>query len=416
VNSTERRYRQGRAGAPHRTREGGLVVSRHQARSLVVVLIASATGCGSAAESGEDEISSIEDHVQSDYYRDAASRQFSYAAWTSDVTSTGVLFTPKYSNGAPLTRNGIPVRGTCGVTFVTPHYAITAAHCVKGTDVFDPAHQALRVEQAHLEWCALPKLQAAEVVGGTFPNYTNTPVTEADYCYRTTYSQCFVTKRCSSTFGKLACNDIEADIALIRCADRPANAAAMAVAPSDDEAGPVEMTWYHEVYSFPTVQPILPPNPSWFDSAIYAIRMDRWNHYTLYDNAAIQENYHYLDRGQQLFSLRSEPWPNGTARRRLGRPSSTSSIVWTDLYGCHGSSGSGVYQKNAAGKPELLGPATNGGSWANQRLCADPTSADFGPGRRSLSYTRPEFTRVLANYAKQQEILVSQYPAIDPSR
>lgn len=57
------------------------------------------------------------------------------------------------------------------------------------------------------------------------------------------------------------------------------------------------------------------------------------------------------------------------------------SLNWTDLYGCHGTSGSGVLQRNDDGELELLGPVRTGSdAWQSHLLC-DP--ANFREGSRT---------------------------------
>ncbi|MBL8948441.1 MAG: hypothetical protein JNK45_35035, partial [Myxococcales bacterium] len=46
--------------------------------------------------------------------------------------ATGSVAVPLRVNGQLDYEGGWIVRGTCGVTFISPHYAVTSAHCVTG--------------------------------------------------------------------------------------------------------------------------------------------------------------------------------------------------------------------------------------------------------------------------------------------
>lgn len=52
------------------------------------------------------------------------------------VRAEATVLSPTYlDGGAPLlASDGTPIRGTCGVAFVSPSYAITASHCVDDVD------------------------------------------------------------------------------------------------------------------------------------------------------------------------------------------------------------------------------------------------------------------------------------------
>jgi hypothetical protein len=141
------------------------------------------------------------------------------------------------------------------------------------------------------------------------------------------------------------------------------------VAAFDPNTGPVEMYWFHELLVMPVRQP---------DASDPYTEHDRFEHYTLFDDQKREDNYHYLSGpANTLLPLRSIPWPNGAERQRLGGG-------WTDLFACHGTSGSGVLQRDGQGDLELLGPAVGGG-WAGDRLCTDPDV--FEQGARNVLYT-----------------------------
>jgi hypothetical protein len=286
------------------------------------------------------------------------------------------------SNAGPPFPPSYAVRGTCGVTFIAPHYAVTAAHCVSGTNVPQPTSTSLAVHSYDITAVAETwQLLFTGFVSGNFPNYeplSGGPSADEIPGYQSQTTFCSVKARCSSAWGpKHNCSSFDADIALLYCPSRSSYAPWLRVAASDPQTGPVEMYWFHEVLYMPT------------DSSS---SLERFNHYTALTSQ--ESNFHYLDsRTNAILPLKSIPWPDGTARRRTGpAPGGTG----TDLFGCHGTSGSGILQRNAQNQLELLGPAAQGNvSWQQTRLCTDPEPSKHQPGVFNISYTTNVFTRQL---------------------
>jgi hypothetical protein len=80
----------------------------------------------------------------------------------------------------------------------------------------------------------------------------------------------------------------------------------------------------------------------------------------------------------------SLPWPSGAQRTRIGP--GPENDVKTDLYGCHGTSGSGVLSMTG-GSYALLGPVHDGGVLSAQKLCDDPKTLTQGaPNGHGLTY------------------------------
>src|SRR5262249_6879470 len=117
---------------------------------------------------------------------------------------------------------------------------------------------------------------------------------------------------------------------------------------------------------------------------------DRFNHYSVLSGsslAAHMDNWHYIaGPTNALLPFKSIPWPGGVARKRVN------AFGGTDLFGCHGTSGSGVLQRNAAGNLELLGPVHTAG-WTTARLCNNPDTLQ--PGQLGLTYESNAATRQL---------------------
>jgi hypothetical protein len=286
------------------------------------------------------------------------------------------------SNAGPPFPPSYPVRGTCGVTFIAPHYAVTAAHCVSGTNVPQPTSISLAVHSYDITAVAETwQLLFTGIVSGNFPNYeplAGGPSADEIPGYQSQTTFCSVRARCSSAFGpKHNCSSFDADIALLHCPTRSSDAPWLRVAASDPQTGPVEMYWFHEVLYMPIDSSSSP---------------ERFTHYTQLTSQ--ESNFHYLDsRTNAILPLKSVPWPDGTARRRTGpAPGGTG----TDLFGCHGTSGSGVLQRNAQDQLELLGPVAQGNvSWQQTRLCTDPDPSRHQPGVFNISYTTNASTRQL---------------------
>lgn len=304
--------------------------------------------------------------------------------------ATGALLVPRRSpNGddsivtAP---NGIKIRSTCGVTFIDRTHAITAAHCTDPIDIPNPPVRPMTVEMydvdPDLDW-----REAARVVG-MYPNYSHARLAGKPG-YRVTQLQCVTQSRCA--FGTWECPEPalsdEADIALLKCDPLPADREPVRVAETDAQtSGPVSVFWFHEIYNAPTTQP----------SRTQREALDLYTHYTRSDPTGAN-NLHYFDDGQNdLLPLISTDWRTGRKRSRLG---AEGTVVWTDLFGCHGTSGSGVMALD----PEtndfvLLGPVATGSmDWVTQRLCANVTS--HREGRRSTSYTMLKYTQAMAALA-----------------
>lgn len=296
--------------------------------------------------------------------------------------ATGVLLVPRYLDDTLVTASdGTPIRSTCGVTFIDRTHAITAGHCADDVDVPDPPSRPLDVDLIDVapdsDW------RDTTTLSGTFPAYEHARISKG---YSKTTLSCTIVHRCR--FGNYECPPqaaaANADIMMLECpAGLPADREPVPVAPSDAERGPVKAFWFHEIYDAPTTVP----------SANDVTSKDLFEHYSVADPSG-QQNFHYFgDDKNQLLPLISNPWSNGAERIRIRREGT---LVWTDLFGCHGTSGSGIMQLDEkTGRYQLLGPtATASRDWGSARLCTDP--ATHRQGRASLSYTGSEFTRELA--------------------
>jgi hypothetical protein len=337
-----------------------------------VCLLAVVVGCGptSAAPDGEGENGSVEASGD-DVGKSESAVQWNYGThywvagagvWSTSVSpAIGIAYVPV--TGAP------GFTAPCGVTFVSRHFAITAAHCVDkdhlvadSNNTSDPGDATFRVSQfdtsALSDWNAF---QAQAIVTGTGPFYNtaNAMSCTKGYCASGAYSKCRVRYRCSSQFGKDNCpasignmnggNGV--DIAMIHCADRPSTAPYVRVDTAPDQVGPnVQIWWYHEVKYLATDPNVPDPlQPS-----------DNWEHYGHYDGTpngahGMNKNYHYTSTAQP-FLLTSKQWPSGAQYFTTATGPSAGSM-WSDAYACHGTSGSGVFINGTA---RLLGPVING--------------------------------------------------------
>ena len=356
-----------------------LQVSRLRSFSLVGILLA--VGCASASpDAGPGERTGAASEAV-----DLAAIPANQAAVVQDFSTparaTAAVFVPFLDGNrnptfVPSTQYGsLPVRGSCGITFVSPHYAITSSHCFADANAnlnIDP-NQTFTAMSFDVTQANVDDFYFDAAMQGTFPNYTpifGHTMTQAVGYTSTTFT-CKIASRCpyapagASSFN---CDGISAsDVAMLYCATRPAHGAWLPIANDSATTGPVAVYWFHELF-------MTNNNP------------DMIAHYT--DLGSRPANWHYLGAPTNAFlPFKSVPWAGGVQRGRFGfGVESDHSDVKTDLYGCHGTSGSGVLSVNGTSYA-LLGPVhAQEPAWGGL-LCDDPNALTQGaPGGHGLTY------------------------------
>ncbi len=360
----------------------------------------------------EIEMDATSQPVQFNYHY----RHFEYLKLRGTVGfGNAVIYEPqRHADSTPVTVEGIPIRTACGATFITPNFAITAAHCVDGNSF--PTGGPVTLQNIEISTISKSDFMQARVVNTDADEpadwYLEHPFTDG---YNVTNYTCTIEQRCDERYGDIVgpCdyangnpfNSKYVDIALLFCRERPETARYYLVSKysKEQQGSPVCMHWFHEVSNMPTDEP-----PA--ASPLY----NDWYHYTRYLGGlpGRMQNYHYYgDDKNQPIPLRTKYWYMGKMRinRRIVSLQG-GTMGGTDLFGCHGSSGGGVF--STSGGHRLLGPAVNlsGNAWED-RLCVDVTqTAEYGIGKESLMYTRLAYTRGLTKYARDQEGMAFPMP------
>lgn len=156
------------------------------------------------------------------------------------------------------------------------------------------------------------------------------------------------------------------------------------------------MPWKHEIYDVPNVA-----------------SDDRFQHYSVYVQGVYDENFHYFGGSQggpladplfgtdnQPLPLRSRPWKLGDItieRAKVPPPLFEADFKWTDLMGCHGTSGSGITQAHSTGHHDLLGPVARGDPFWGATLCQ--TQSISLRGTPLLAYTALNYTKLAEDAA-----------------
>ena len=377
-------------------------LGRSSALAALSLVAACASADSSRDASGESTATS-EQAVQLDQFwlnQIALTQDSSQAA-----RATGAVYVPFKKSGVvetvstpilPFFNVTYAIRGTCGVTFIAPHYAITASHCVSdanvGTTATEVAATRLDVKQFDITGANAGNLYYDSNVRGGWANYTSIGTRmdlEPGYV-ATDYASCQITARCAFSGSSDVNCGFAGDVTLLYCPARASNAPWLPIASSDQGAGaPVEMYWFHELVNAPLTQQEAGSDP---------LANSLFQNYTT--DHLDEHNWHYVGSANNvLLPLHSIAWPNGTARTRTGvdeNHGADGNAYWTDLFGCHGTSGSGVLQRDANGNLQLLGPVHHG-AWGSstdpQTLCNPSTTQ----GHPSISYESNGLVNKLAS-------------------
>ncbi len=193
-----------------------------------------AAGC----DAPESDLDALTDEAELRAQWDSMFRHFELAQDSSVAArATGAVLEPiRDARGVPLaTPSGDPFRTSCGITFISPRYAVTAGHCVDETPGTPPV---VTVEQYDVTELDLWSVAFGSVVEGVFPDIERVYPIEEQPGYEVDTYACEVVSRCADRFVShepYNCS-LNADIALVYCPDRDSTAAWMPVANSDTKS------------------------------------------------------------------------------------------------------------------------------------------------------------------------------------
>lgn len=315
-----------------------------------------------------------------------------YVGFNESDTNTGVNLLKASSQSRKgkstgalraFTSGGLPA--TCGVTFVSHHYAVTAAHCVSGK-VLDSTHA---IEQYNTTSLDLNAVYASDVIGpypsssDPFPNYTKTALTSANGYNVTNYSSCMLKRRCNASYGPtlncpLTGTDTGGDLALLYCSTRSSTGQNWVPVQSASNAAndAVQVWWFHELVNLAISgdSPYTPyaPYQPYFN----------WYHYGNLPDASPESqanNWHYYHPGVTLqplplvswHTVNNQPYTVSNPAVDPITPNNPLTQVATNVPACHGTSGSGVMSNASGTSGDLLVGVVSTGPrvYAEQRLC-----------------------------------------------
>ena len=253
---------------------------------------------------------------------------------------------------------------SCGLTFVSPHFGVTASHCLEDyTNITD----SIPAKQYNTYDLSQSDVVAQSVVTGSWGQWSRDSVLTSTMGYEVSNYDCRIVSNCGSEgVGEYNCPlSGTTDIAMIRCDDRHDMAYYVGAMDMQESGEEVDVYWCHEVLDLPTTD----------DSSEY------WDHYGFLDTANRDENWHYSDDAgypsseHQLLPIHSDTFPDGTQYEALGRSGSEFSV---DAPGCFGTSGSGVFIGN-----RLVGVVASSGvdSLIGSQLCDAMDAAQPGEDR-----------------------------------
>ena len=336
------------------------------------------TACGAAGEAPTINVGDVKQDVQ--------------AAFLGDFTSTGNDDVNVLLNSSDETANMVaPVTsggggGNCGVTFLSKHYAITAAHCVDATEdsssfQYYPAGSGVPIQTIVTTGLNALYVLAASAVTGTSSEstWTNPNPIPSGVGYSVTTQTCWVKYRCDSAYGARTCPPItgDVDVALMYCPSRTSSDYLHVHSTNPVAGNNVVVEWYHEVENLMTNA----------NDTTHTTPAQNWVGYGQ-NNAPKTTNYHYGHENQnQFLPLQSSRWTTGALYKILvvGDP-----LVSTDVPLCHGASGSAWI---LSGTSDVIGTTDTGEGIAAHDLCQDMAAGV--PGHDNSSYVATQYARAL---------------------
>ena len=305
--------------------------------------------------------------------------------------------------------------GNCGATFISPHYAVTAAHCLAnwaiGTVAGGAPDTSYQFRIRHVELInttgtpfqnAVRAQSAVRYKAGypaVWPNWERATTMPAAH-YTTTSTPCRLARRCGNYGQNYQCPNVikhgvnmsTADIALVYCPNRSASANFATVEPTDLESTVgvnqnIEIRWFHEVLDLDT--PTIAGGTIAFNYQHYSDVSSNW-----------QNNFHYnspVDAPTQYFPLITRySGRNGEIGYPLeARGRMTATLTSMDAAVCHGTSGSGVFLMPGGGiAPRLLGPVVRPGGWSAEGKLCDNFNKPWNDPALS-GFTSAVFTKVM---------------------
>jgi hypothetical protein len=264
------------------------------------------------------------------------------------------------------------IRYSCGVTLISPSYAVTAGHCPTADTKLDE----LELQMYRATPALIDNWTKSEPLSGSWPSLHHPKLESADGYVIDEYS-CQLLSRCYS--NNLNCQNPGSDVAVMKCDGRPGDKYGFLNVSLVSELGHEALVhWKHEVLD-------LGPPP---------IKQDYVDHYVTYADGSVN-NFHYFESENQLLPLRSIAWPDGSFPQMLTSQSA-------DLYGCHGTSGSGILARQGRSNEfRLVGPVATGSSSFGDNLCQhvpNPGGVSAGPGIMGMSANLTQPQALLTQY------------------
>jgi hypothetical protein len=269
------------------------------------------------------------------------------------------------------------IRYSCGVTLISPSYAITAGHCPTSDTKLDE----LKLQMYRPTRKLASTWTKTEALSGAWPLMHHPKLDAADGYLLDEYA-CTLALRCYGG-DSLSCDNSGGDVALLKCDGRPGDKYGfLNVATAASTGKEALIQWKHEVLDINGVDPV----PT-----------DYVDHYVTYDASKAADNFHYFESENQLLPLRTVVWPGLVSPIWL-------SATGADVYGCHGTSGSGMLARQGD-SPEyrLVGPVALGGAGFGNVLCQHVPNTlgpqQTGPGivGMSVNFNNPQL--LLNDYA-----------------